>query len=152
MGAVIAFCAPRLRRKVLAIKGASGNRPLIERGSGKTKAGARLWIVGVDTAKTQLFGRLSRGEMIRLSADLPRVWFEQVASERVVVRYSRGQPTRSFERIPGRRAEALDCLTYALAARQIVNPDWGSRRAQLAQEAAPVPQRGPVLTSSWMAR
>lgn len=152
MGAVIAFCGPRMRRRVLAIKGAPGNRPVIDRASGKTKAGARLWIVGVDTAKAQLFARLSRGDTIRLSADLPPVWHEQVASERAVVRYRRGQPVRSFERIPGRRAEALDCLVYAFAARQIVTPEWSSRRAQLAQDAAPPVRKEPVLRSTWMAR
>jgi len=35
----------------------------------------------------------------------------------MVIRYVRGQPVRRFERIPGRRAEALDCLVYAHAAR-----------------------------------
>jgi phage terminase large subunit GpA-like protein len=35
-----------------------------------------------------------------------------------MVRYWRGQPVRHFERISGRaRAEALDCLVYAFAAR-----------------------------------
>ena len=152
MQAVIGFCGPRLRRKVLAIKGAPGSRPLIERASGKTKAGARLWIVGVDTAKQQLFARLARPDLVRLSADLPRVWHEQAASERAVVRYRRGQPVRSFERIPGRRAEALDCMVYALAARQLVQPEWSGRRAELAAQTAPVPRKGPVLRSSWMAR
>lgn len=152
MHRVTAFTMPRTRRKVLAIKGAPGNRPLIDRAGSKTKTGARLWIVGVDTAKTQLFARLSRGGSIRLSGDLPRVWHEQVASERAVVRYSRGQPVRSFERIPGRRAEALDCLVYALAARQIIRPDWDTRRHDLAQPEAPVRRAAPVLQSSWMKR
>lgn len=152
MSAVTAFCGPRTRRRVLAIKGAAGNRPLIERAGSKTKTGARLWIVGVDTAKHTLFGRLTRGESVRLSGDLPPVWFEQVASERAVVRYRRGQPVRSFERIAGRRAEALDCLVYAHAARAIINPDWTARRAELALAAPPAARPAPVLKSSWMAR
>lgn len=152
MNAVTAFCTPRRRRRVLAIKGAAGNRPLIERAGSRTKTGARLWIVGVDTAKQTLFSRLARGESIRLSGDLPAVWYEQVASERAVVRYKRGQPVRSFERIPGRRAEALDCLVYAHAARAIVNPDWSARRAELALAAPAAARPAPVLKSSWMAR
>ncbi|MFZ5964723.1 terminase gpA endonuclease subunit [Thalassococcus sp. BH17M4-6] len=118
----------------------------------KTKTGARLWIVGVDTAKGQIFARLARGGSIRLSSDLPRVWHEQVASERAVLRYRRGQPVRSFERIPGRRAEALDCLVYAMAARQIIRPDWDARRQELATQDAPRAKAGPVLKSSWMER
>lgn len=86
------------------------------------------------------------------SADLPPVWFEQLASERSVVRYSRGQPTRSFIRIPGRRAEALDCVVYAYAARALLNLDYDQHRADLSTEAAPAPKRAPVLASSWMQR
>lgn len=136
MKAVTRFCGPRARRKVVAIKGAPGNRPPIERAH-KTKSGDKLWIVGVDAIKTQVFGRLTRGGTIRLSADLPPVWHEQVASERAVVRYRKGQPVRGFERIPGRRAEALDCLVYAVAARQIVTPIWSQRRDELAQIIKP---------------
>lgn len=152
MKAVIGFARPRTRRRIIPIKGASGNRPLIEKAGSKTKTGARLWIVGVDTAKTQLFARLTRGESIRLSAELPATWHEQVTSERAVVRYKQGQPVRSFERIPGKRAEALDCLVYAFAARQIVTPDWSQRRALLSEEHAPATRRAPVLKSSWVAR
>lgn len=152
MNTVTGFCRPRTSRKVLAIKGAPGNRPLIDRAGSKTKTGARLWIVGVDTAKTQIFARLSRGGTIRLSADLPRVWFEQVASERAVLRYRRGQPVRSFERIPGRRAEALDCLVYALAARQIIRPNWDERRQELARPDQTPRRKAPVLQSEWLRR
>lgn len=152
MHKVTAFCLPRTRRKVMAIKGAHGNRPMIERAGSKTKTGARLWIVGVDTVKTSVFGRLSRGASIRLSNTLPRVWAEQVASERAVVRYTRGQPTRGFQRIPGRRAEALDCLVYAFAARQVLNIDWDRRRDELATTRPTNPQPAPVLESTWMKR
>ena len=152
MPAVMSFCTPRLRRRVVPIKGAPGNRPMMERASGKAKSGKRLWIVGVDTAKLAIFGRLSRGSSIRLSDELPRVWHEQVASERMTVTYRRGQPVRAFHRIPGRRAEALDCLTYAFAARHIVNPPWADRRAELRNEEPLQSRTGPVLKSSWMDR
>jgi len=152
MHRVTAFCTPRTRHKVMAIKGAPGNRPMIERAASRTKTGARLWIVGVDTIKTLLFARLGREGLIRLSADLPPVWFEQLASERAVVRYRRGQPVRSFERIPGKRAEALDCTVYAMAARQVINPDWDRRHAALTGKAPAPVQSAPVLKSSWMKR
>lgn len=151
MPAVTRFCTPRLRRKVLAVKGASGfARPVVERASGKARA--PLWIVGVDSVKAQLFARLGRPGQVRFSADLPAAWYEQLASERAVVRYRRGQPIRSFERMPGRRAEALDCLVYATAARALVTPDWHRRRQELAGAAPPAPRRAPVLRSSWMQR
>ncbi len=149
MPAVTRFCTPRLRRKVLAIKGAPGfARPVIERASAKAKA--PLWIVGVDTIKQQLFARLTRPRHMRFSADLPPVWYEQLASERAVLRYRRGQPVRSFERMAGRRAEALDCVTYATAARAVLAPDWHRRRRELSGRAAPVKPRPRVLKSKWM--
>ena len=43
------------------------------------------------------------------------------ATQNPVVRYERGMPVRPFEREPGARAEALDALVYAAAAR---NADW----------------------------
>lgn len=151
MHRVTGFCRPRTARKVFAIKGAPGNRPVIERAGSTTKTGARLWIVGVDTVKTQLFARLPRAGLVRFSNSLAPVWYEQLASERAVVRYSRGQPVRNFERIPGRRAEALDCTVYAFAARQMVNINPEARREDLARaEPKPAAARGPVLQSSWM--
>jgi len=54
----------------MAIKGAPGNRPTIERAGSRTKTGARLWIVGVDTVKSQLFARLSRGHSMRLGVSV----------------------------------------------------------------------------------
>lgn len=130
MEKVYAFAFPRFRRKVLAIKGVTGTRPWIERSKSKTKGGT-LWIVGVDGIKGTIVSRLKRSNMIRFSNDLPGVWYEQLASERVVVKYSGGQPRRMFDRIPGRAAEALDCTVYAFAARNVVNVNWIARRGQL---------------------
>jgi phage terminase large subunit GpA-like protein len=102
----------------MAIKGMYGTRPDIQASKGKMKGGGRLWIAGVDGIKTTIFSRFQRGQMIRFSHNLEAVYFEQLTSERRVVRYKRGLPIRRFERISGRaRAEALDCLVYAFAAR-----------------------------------
>lgn len=149
---VMAFCGPRFRRRVLAIKGAPGaSRPAIERAS-KAKGRAPLWIVGVDGLKTTLFARLPKADAVRFAASLPPIWYEMLASERAVVRYSRGQPARSFERIPGRRAEALDCTIYAMAAKALVQINPDDRRAALAQAEPVKVTARPVLQSSWMAR
>lgn len=151
MPQVLAFCTPRLRRKIVPIKGAPGfTRPPIERAS-RTR-GKGLWIVGVDPLKSTLFARLAQSGAVRFSADLPPVWFEQLASERAEVRYSRGQPTRQFVRIPGRRAEALDCTVYAMAARSLVTFDPAQRRADLARADPVRASKAPVLQSSWMQR
>ena len=103
---VYGYCFPRLARRVMAIKGVHGSRPVLQMSQGKVKGG-RLFLVGVDGVKTLLMSRLARGQSIRFSESLEPVWFEQLASERKVLRYSRGQPVRRFERKPGARAEAL---------------------------------------------
>ncbi len=117
---VYAYCFPRMNRRVMAGKGVGGNRPYIQMSKSKVKGG-RLFILGVDGIKTTLISRLSQGKTIRFSDSLEAVYFEQLTSERKVLRYSKGQPVRRFERKPGAQAEALDCLVYAFAARQILN-------------------------------
>lgn len=153
MEAVYRFAFPRTRRKVIATKGVFGTRPWIQRSTQKIKGGA-LWIVGVDGLKAHLTARLTRGTSIRFSDSLPASWYEQLASERSIVRYSRGQPQRRFERIPGRQAEALDCTVYAFAVRQLLNVNWSSREEQLRNPsvAAPAVGRPRTYQSAWLAR
>jgi phage terminase large subunit GpA-like protein len=73
-----------------------------------------------------------------LAPRLGPVYFEP--SERRVIRYKRGRPSRRFERARRvRRAEALDALVYAHAARQAVVINFDQWASELA--AAPVPAR-----------
>ena len=146
---VLSFCAPRMSRRIVAIKGAGGTRPAITASHAKKQHGARLWIVGVDGIKAEITARLARGTSIRFSHDLEAVYFEQVASERRVLRYVKGIPIRRWERIAGRRAEALDCLVYAKAARGLVTIPTAVREAALCQEAAPKAAPA-VIRSAWL--
>jgi phage terminase large subunit GpA-like protein len=127
---VMNFCVPKLSRRVFAGKGLFGARPGFAMAKGK-RIGGRLALIGVDTIKNVIFDRLQHGRGIRFSRSLEPVFYEQLASERRVVRYSRGQPIRRFEREGRTRAEALDCLTYAYAARQSVNIGYDRRGAEL---------------------
>jgi phage terminase large subunit GpA-like protein len=157
---VYRFAFPRAGRRVMAGKGMPGARPIIAasktRIATKTGLAGRLWIVGVDGIKTTLFAKLARGRSIRFSDSLEPSWFEQLASERVVVRYSRGQPVRMFERIPGKRAEALDAMVYATAARASLGTvNFDQREAALRHpESAPPPvaRRPAVIRSAWLDR
>jgi len=151
MEAVYAFAFPRFGRKIVAIKGVTGKRPWIEKSRQKVKGGT-LFIVGVDGLKSHIAARLGREGAFLFSDSLPAVWFEQLCAERVVVRYSHGQPQRRFERIPGRLAEALDCTVYAFAARQLININWASREEQLRNPAiAPAAPAWPrVIESDWL--
>lgn len=149
---VYSFCFPRFGRKIMAGKGAAGNRPWLEMSKLKKRKGGRLFIIGVDGIKGHVLGLLAGGRGLRFSRDLPDVWFEQLASERIVVKYSRGQPQRRFERISGRAAEALDCVVYGFAARQLFTPNWIERRERLSAEdgqpGKPVARR--VIRPGWM--
>lgn len=152
MDAVMAFCGPRLGRKILAGKGVSGfGRPMIQ--ASKTKKG-RLFIVGSDVLKTQILTRLARGRSIRFSHTLTATYFEQLSSERRIVRLTRGRPVARFERKPHAKAESLDCLAYALAARAAITLSAAAFEAR-EQELRGQPQPKPapsVIRSKFMDR
>jgi phage terminase large subunit GpA-like protein len=115
----------------------------------------RLFLIGVDTIKATLFERLARGRTVHFSDTLELHYFAQLASERKVVRYARGQPVRTFERIKGRPAEALDCLVYAHAARAgLTGLNFEARERELSTppDTPPAGGREPVIRSSWMGK
>lgn len=152
---VYAFCRPRLRRKIVAIKGDGGRRKFIERS--KTMKRDPLWIVGVDSIKDTLFNRVQHGKIVRFSKDLPEVWFEQFTGEQAVIKVDRGQRVRKWIPVPGRRNEALDCVVYAVAVKEMVHVDWQARRGQLSTGHAVVtsgegkPKSSPrIAPSSWL--
>ena len=151
MSEVVAFCKPRRSRGVWPIKGDGGmKRPHVERSKSK---GSPLIIVGVDVGKTRLFNRLAASKpTIRFSDTLNERFYSELTSERAVVRYMRGQAVRRFERIPGRRAEALDSTVYALAAREMIRTDPDRREVELREGPAAVAAAAPMTVppSKWL--
>jgi len=115
---------------------------------GKVRGG-RLMLVGVDTIKASTYDKLARGRALRFSDGLDAAYFEQLASERKVVRYARGQPVVRWERKPGARAEALDCLVYATAARAVVAVDVTRRENEL-REVLPPATAPASVPSPWV--
>jgi phage terminase large subunit GpA-like protein len=155
------FCFPRTARRVMATKGMAGfARPAIQASKSRiaTRSGqaGRVWLVGTEPLKMSLYQRLARGRSVRFSDTLGGEWFEQLASERIITRYSRGQPVRQFERVAGRRAESLDCMVLCLAARAALGTiAWDQREAALRHpESAPPPvaRRPAVIRSAWLDR
>lgn len=124
--AVHQFCRRRKSRKVYAIKGAAGPRQIWPKRGSKARTGKAdtVYLVGVDTAKDTLYGRLGIQEpgpgYVHFDAETDREYFKQLTSESVVTRYKEGQPYRVWVLPQGRRNEALDCSVYALAARQSI--------------------------------
>lgn len=121
---VYAYCAKRKSRRIWAIKGAGGFGRLIwPKSAGRAgKTSAQVFIVGVDTAKDVLFGRLKRihqpgAGYIHFPASVDEVYFDQLTAETLIYRMVQGRRMRSYKpRSSGSRTEALDCLVYAYAA------------------------------------
>jgi phage terminase large subunit GpA-like protein len=119
--AVYDFCRTRYQRRVLAVKGKSGALPVWPRKPTRnTLNKTPLWIVGVDSAKSVIYGRLKIEQPGPGYSHFPKErdqeWFEQLLSETLVTTYSRGTPVREWRRKKGARAEVLDARVYAYAA------------------------------------
>lgn len=123
---VYEFSKARLGRKIWAIKGESavnGKRsPVwpVKRPSRKTKASFRPVILGVNAAKDAVRNWLAievpgPGYM-HFPSDRDIGYFEQLTSERSVVKVTNGQKFRVWELPSGRANEALDCRVYAYSA------------------------------------
>lgn len=151
-------------------------RPLVSKPSPQTWGkGARpveLYIVGVDGAKGLVTQRLALTEPGPGYIHIPTAaegdqsgaydWVdlelaEQLASEKLVMKYSRGRTIQKWENIR-KRNEMLDCSVYALAALRLARVDlsilhsrMGAMIAQ-APEAQPKPQERRVSRSGFLGR
>lgn len=134
--AVYAYVRAHQHAQVLAIKGSSlsgkavlgkpSEQDVNWRGQ-KMRRGVKLWPIGTDTAKAEIYGRLRNAEpgpgYVHLSRQLPAEVFEQLTAERLVTRYVKGHPRLEWVKPAGRRNEALDCAVYALAAAHYMHLD-----------------------------
>ncbi len=154
--AVYQYCRAHAAEHVLAIKGASqGNRPIIGKPSavdvswrGKVMPrGLKLWMVGTDTAKHLLYGRLRLAQpgpgFVHLPAALVSTdEFEQLTAERLATKYIKGHAKLEWFKPAGRRNEALDCAIYAYAAacylgiQTMREPAWARREERIAPRVA----------------
>lgn len=111
----------------------------------KLKHGVKLWPIGTDSAKMEIYGKLRNTEpgpgYVHLSRHLPPEVFEQLTSERLVTRYVKGRPKLEWVKPAGRRNEALDCSVYALAAAHFAGiPNW--REGDWAKWQGRIEERG----------
>jgi phage terminase large subunit GpA-like protein len=173
--AVYAYCRTHQHAHVYAIKGASiSGKAILGKPSeqdvtwlGQTvKRGLKLWPIGTDTAKAEIYGRLRLTTpgpgYVHLSRHLPADVFDQLTAERLVTRYIKGHARLEWHKPNGKRNEALDCAVYALAAAFYVGidrwkeGDWHKWEQRVAvrdlfdgpapgatTEAAPVPGEAP---------
>lgn len=133
--AVYAYARAHQHAHVHAIKGMPGAGAILRKPTDqdvswrgqKLKRGVKLWGVSVDTAKSEIYGRLRIAEpgpgYVWLSKQLTPEVFQQLTAERLSTRYIKGHPKLEWVKPAGRRNEALDCAVYALAAAHMVGID-----------------------------
>lgn len=133
--------------RVIAIKGVptqtsvigTPSRVEVLRNGKAMRGGVKVWPVGIDTAKSELYGWLRRRPPEDEAEGLPhgwchfpqygQEWFQQLTAERLENTIDRrGYPR--FEWVKTRpRNEALDCRVYARAAAALVGADrWSDER------------------------
>ena len=156
------FCRTRLARRIWAIKGRGGpGIPVWPRRPTRTNKGRiPLFIVGVDAVKDAIYARLRLTEpgpgAIHFPWRLDADYFRQLTAERVVTRFERGRPIRSWQpKRDGERNEALDTFVYAHAALHGLI-SMGLRLNEEVEGVASVSARpsaesGRVIRSAWMA-
>lgn len=127
---------------VFAVKGHSQRgRPIIgapsvvdlNRKGEKIKGGAQVRLIGTDTAKDLIFGRLRVAQpgpgYVHFSADLPGEYYEQLTCEKRVARHVKGRVLYEWTKQPGHRNEALDLEVYNVAAAQKIGLNrWKVRK------------------------
>lgn len=130
---VYEFCKAREHRRIYAVKGDDGaGRAMVSapkrQKTAQQASAVDLFIVGVDGIKGLIYGRLRVTEpgpgYCHFPAQYPDDWFEQLTAEKLVTRYQRGVPYKTWVLPSGKRNEALDCRVYAYAAIRILSPRW----------------------------
>lgn len=119
----LAFCKSRRVRRVYATKGMPGPKPVWPLRASRTKTNDQVFMIGVDTAKDALYGRLKIAKPgpgyihFPASDGFDQTYFDQLTSEQVVTRFREGRPYRVWTLQKGKRNEALDTFVLAMAAR-----------------------------------
>ncbi len=146
------YCRPRWAEHVYALKGDGGaGKPVASRPSKNNIGKVNLYRVGVDTIKDALAAQLAHETpgpgYCHFPHDRDMGYFEQLTSERPVIRRSRGQRVRSWAlKREGLRNEAWDCRVYNVAVPEILGIDLNAVaewfQARIGAGAKPEPQGG----------
>lgn len=138
---VYKFCKARQYRRIYAIKGNShAGTPVVGRPSKKNKGNVLLFPVGTDTAKArlQLWLQISEpgpGYCHFSNTVNDEEYFKQLTVEKMVTRYHIGEAKRVWVKPDGARNESLDCRVYAMAAMEILNPNYEAIQKTLIKDS-----------------
>jgi phage terminase large subunit GpA-like protein len=100
-------------------------------------------ILGVDEAKALLYNRLSLVTepgpgYCHFPTDRPAAWYQQLVSERLITTRFGGKVTSKWVITHGQRNEALDCRILAMAAIQLLRPNFDSLQEELTRRRDPI--------------
>lgn len=165
------YCKPENRpfNKFYPIKGQDGEgKPIANyRDIFKYPSKKKVLMIGVDTAKTTVYAHLGLDEgpgYCHFPMAYDKEYFQQLASEKCIVKYTRGFPKRVWVKLRARN-EALDIRAYSYAALiysgvdlKVVSMELKKKLIQRAEQYKP-PQRDkqkfikrPSNNSSWFKR
>lgn len=128
---VYKFTKANAGRRWFAVKGWNiSGKPLIAKPSLVGKQKVKLFMVGTDAAKDEIFSFLrvekegSPG-YCHFPHDREESYFKQLCSEKKITKYVQGVARQTYVKIKeGMRNEALDLRVYATAAREILSPNF----------------------------
>ncbi len=141
---VYAYTKPRESIGVFASKGGStDDRAIVDKYNRSNSAKAALFTLGVSSAKAQLLSRLSVFDpgpsFVHFTYDkdagFTENFFKQLTAEVYVTKYERSRMVKKWEKIYERN-EALDCAVYAMAAAEVMHPDWKALKASVSNHHA----------------
>ena len=141
--------------RVFGIKGKGGDgipivgNPMRKRSGKKTKRPIDLYTVGVDQAKMLIMRRLkitSPGPgYCHFPANRDPEFFRQLTAEKLITKFVKGYPKRTWEKPSNARNEALDCRVYAFAALVLRAPQF-DKLALRRLQTMPAPKPAEVET------
>lgn len=137
---VSSFARAYAHKKWRQVKGSSArNQPIVPAQPSKDKSRVRLWMVGTDTAKDQIFSFLKIDTPgpgychFPNRVEFDKKYFQGLCSEKKVKRIRGGRTVFIYEKLStgkgsdghrdeysGRRNEPLDLFVYCAAAREII--------------------------------
>lgn len=141
---VYSFVRSRLKRRIFGIKGSSKfDAPIWPpKATRSLKKQVQIFMVGVSAAKVLTYGRFAVEApgpgYCHFPTRYPDDYFDQLTAEKLVTRYKKGFPVRTWEKPDGARNEALDCRVYATAARMSMAVDLHRRANEFQNEEAGV--------------
>lgn len=121
------FCQQHPHR-YYAFQGANAiGKALVSKPSVRSKVKVKLYNIGTDTAKTTIYSYLRKKEpgpgFCHFPMKYDEEYFRMLTAEKAVTKYRNGFPYRAW--VPRRkRNETLDLRVYALAALNLINPNW----------------------------